>query len=40
MAEPVWSEVNLNSAVRKPIDDDKKLEDPTEVSRGQIKSIN
>jgi len=40
MAEAVWSVVDVISAVREPFDDDKKLEDPTEVSRGQIKSIN
>lgn len=40
MAEAVWSLVDVVSAVREPFDDDKKLEDPTEVSRGQVKSAN
>lgn len=40
MAEAVWSVVDVVSAVREPFEDDKKLEDPTEISRGQIKSIN
>ena len=40
MAEAVWSVVDVVSAVREPFDDDKKLEDPTEVSRRQVKSAN
>lgn len=40
MAEAVWSVVDVVSAVREPFDDDKKLEDPTEVSRRQVKSTN
>ena len=38
MAEAVWSVVDVVSAVREPFDD-KKLEDPTEISRGKSRAL-